>query len=177
MRGRPPLSDRCQPLIPNNKQALTGATDAGTDAEKRMKIQSVPCLLVILMSAQEAWARGRGHINNRPASGQLPPVVRFALKTCARWARHGTLACSERRARELPSKPTKSSCWCADGPFGKRVEVHARCGRGRQKSVISLCFTVSAHPTACLACAISWYAGGGTRPSVRHRPACAGTGG
>ena len=171
------MSNRCQSPIPNNKQALTGATDAGTDAEKRMKIQSVPCLLVILMSAQEAWARGRGHINNRPASEQLPPVVRSALKTCARRARHGALACSRRCARELPSKPTKSSCWCADGPFGKRVEVHARCGRGRQKSVISLCFTVSAHPTACLACAISWYAGGGARPSVRHRPACAGTGG
>lgn len=176
MRDRPPLSDRCQSPIPNNKQALTGATDAGTDAEKRMKIQSVPCLLVILMSAQEAWARGRGHINNRPASEQPPPVVRSALKTCARRARHGALACSRRCARELPSKPTKSACQCVSGQLGPGQESWPL-----QQLPLGICsFVVSMCPStrfACMACAISWYADTEARSSVRHRPACAGTGG
>ena len=146
MRDWQPLSGRYQSPIPNNKQALTGAADAGTDAGKRKKVQSVPWLLVILMSAQAVLARGRGHINSRPARGWLLPAAGIAQKTCAQRARTGALARSCCCARELPSKPTKSSCWCANGPFGKRVEVHARCGRGRQKSVISLCFTVSVHP-------------------------------
>ena len=66
------------------------------------------CLLVILMSAQEVEARGRGRINNQPANEWLPLAAKFALRTCVVRARNGARVHSDCCCtRVFPSKPTK----------------------------------------------------------------------
>ena len=101
-----------------------------------------------LMSAQAVLARGRGHINSRPASEWRQLALGTALKTYVARAQVGALARSCCCARELPSKPTKLACRvyavsCA------RCAKRIRCGNCRQKSVVSLFHCV--RPPDCLA--------------------------
>ena len=70
----------------------------------------------------------------------------------------------------------KISMSCVCGQLSKVCKAHPL----RQLPSKICSFVVSLCPStrlSCVACAISWYAGTGASSSVRHRPACAGTGG